>query len=148
MGKIEISEDLRNKLNKVLSYKSVNTGDTAIGPAPSWKPHLHQPPQMPQQMPPQMQQQMQQQMPPQQMPPQMQQQMPPQQMPPQMQQQMPPQQMPPQMPPQYYYAKPEKNKKKKDKIKYYKIIKVVFLSSVVSGIGLTLGLKIANILFF
>ena len=118
MGKIEISEDLRNKLNKVLSYKSVDIGVTAIGPAPSWKPP--QPP-----VPPQ--------------PP------PPHQQPPPYQPQ-PPQSQ--QMPPQYYYVKPEKNKKKKDKIKYYKITKVVFLSSVVAGIGLTLGLKIANILFF
>jgi hypothetical protein len=45
----------------------------------------------------------------------------------------------------YYYLKP---KKKKDKIKYYKITKIVFISSVVAGIGMTLGLKIANILFF
>jgi hypothetical protein len=57
--------------------------------------------------------------------------------PPQIQQQM--------QQPQYYY---QKAKKKKDKIKYYKITKVVFLSSVVAGIGMTLGLKIANILFF
>jgi hypothetical protein len=47
-----------------------------------------------------------------------------------------------------YYVKSEKNKKKKDKIKYYKITKIVFLSSFVAGIGLTLGLKIANILFY
>ena len=100
MGKIEISDDLRNKLDKVLSYKSVDIGATAVGPAPSWKPPR------------------------------------------------PPQQPPQQPPPQYYYVKPEKNKKKKDKIKYYKISKVVFLSSVIAGIGLTLGLKIANILFF
>ena len=132
MGKIEISDDLRNKLNKVLSYKSVDIGVTAVGPAPSWKPPPPQPQQMPQQMPQQPQPQPQ-----------------PQQMPQQPQpQQMPQQPQPQQMPPQYYYVKPEKNKKKKDKIKYYKITKVVFLSSVVAGIGLTLGLKIANILFF
>jgi hypothetical protein len=116
MGKIEISDDLRNKLDKVLSYKSVDMGDTAVGPAPSWKPP--QPPQQPHQQPHQQ--------------------------PPQQPHQQPPQQPPP----QYYYVKPEKNKKKKDKIKYYKISKVVFLSSVIAGIGLTLGLKIANILFF
>jgi hypothetical protein len=115
MGKIEISDDLRNKLDKVLSYKSVDIGATAVGPAPSWKPP--RPPQQPPQQPP---------------------------APPQQQPQQPPQQPPP----QYYYVKPEKNKKKKDKIKYYKISKVVFLSSVIAGIGLTLGLKIANILFF
>jgi hypothetical protein len=139
MGKIEISEDLRSKLNKVLSYKSADIGDMAVGPAPSWKPILQ-----PQQPPPQ---------PPQQPPPQ-----PPQQPPPQ-----PPQQPPPQPPPQppqqpsqqphqqlrsEYYVKSEKNKKKKDKIKYYKITKIVFLSSVVAGLGITLGLKIANILFY
>ena len=118
MGKIDISEDFRNKLNKILSYKSGDIGDMAVGPAPSWKPP--QPP-----VPPQ--------------PP------PPHQQPPPYQPQ-PPQSQ--QMPPQYYYVKPEKDKKKKDKIKYYKITKVVFLSSVVAGIGLTLGLKIANILFF
>jgi hypothetical protein len=126
MGKIEISDDLRNKLDKVLSYKSVDIGDTAVGPAPSWKPP--RPPARPPELP---------QLPPQQPPP---------------QQPQPPPQQPPQQPqqpqPQYYYVKPEKNKKKKDKIKYYKITKVVFLSSVVAGIGLTLGLKIANILFF
>jgi hypothetical protein len=48
------------------------------------------------------------------------------------------------MPQKYYYEK----KKKKDKIKYYKITKIVFISSVVAGIGMTLGLKIANFLFF
>ena len=113
MGKIEISDDLRDKLDKVLSYKSVDMGDTAVGPAPSWKPPQQPaPPQQPSQPLP------------------------------------PPQQPHQQPPPQYYYVKPEKNKKKKDKIKYYKISKVVFLSSVVAGIGLTLGLKIANILFF
>ena len=129
MGKIEISDDLRDKLDKLLSYKSVDIGDTAVGPAPSWKPP--RPPAPPQPQP--------------QHPPQHPPQPPPQ----------PPQQPPhlPQMSPQhnpakYYFVKPEKNKKKKDKIKYYKITKVVFLSSVVAGIGLTLGLKIANILFF
>lgn len=120
MGKIEISDDLRNKLDKVLSYKCVDMGDTAVGPAPSWKPPPAPPPPPP--------------APPQQPP-----QQPPQSLP----------QLPPQQPlPQYYYIKPEKNKKKKDKIKYYKITKVVFLSSIIAGIGLTLGLKIANILFF
>ena len=121
MGKIDISEDLRNKLNKVLSYKSADIGDMAVGPAPSWKPPPQPPPQPPYQLPPQQ--------PPQQ-PPQ------------------PPPQPPPQLQQQYYYVKPEKYKKKKNKIKYYKITKVVFLSSVVAGIGITLGLKIANILFF
>jgi hypothetical protein len=117
MGKIEISDDLRNKLDKVLSYKSVDMGDTAVGPAPTWKPP---PPQQPQQQPSQP------------LPP----------------PQQPPQQPHPTPPPQYYYVKSEKNKKKKNNIKYYKITKVVFLSSIVAGIGLTLGLKIANILFF
>jgi hypothetical protein len=125
MGKIEISDDLRNKLDKVLSYKSVDMGDTAVGPAPSWKP-----PQPPAPPPP----------PPQPLPPPQQ---PHQQPPPQ-----PLQQPHPTPPPQYYYVKSEKNKKKKNNIKYYKISKVVFLSSVIAGIGLTLGLKIANILFF
>ena len=130
MGKIEISDDLRNKLDKVLSYKSVDIGDTAVGPAPSWKPP--RPPAPPQPQP---------QHPPQHPP----------QPPPQPQPQQPPHlpQMSPQHnPAKYYFVKPEKNKKKKDKIKYYKITKVVFLSSVIAGIGLTLGLKIANILFF
>ena len=130
MGKIEISEDLRNKLNKVLSYKSVDIGVTAIGPAPSWKPP--RPPAPPQPQPPHPPPH------PPQHPPQ-----PPPQPPPHL-----PQMSPQHNPAKYYYVKPEKNKKKKDKIKYYKISKVVFLSSVVAGIGLTLGLKIANILFF
>ena len=129
MGKIEISDDLRNKLDKVLSYKSVDIGDTAVGPAPSWKPP--RPPARPPALP--------------QLPPQL---PPPQQPQPPPHQPQPPPQQPQQPPPQYYYVKPEKNKKKKDKIKYYKITKVVFLSSLVAGIGLTLGLKIANILFF
>jgi hypothetical protein len=129
MGKIDISEDLRNKLNKVLSYKSADIVDTPVGPAPSWKPH---PPQPPPQLPPQ---------PPPQLPTQ-----PPTQPPPQLSPQPAPQPAPQQ--PQYYKVKHDKNKNKKDKIKYYKITKVVFLSSVVAGIGLTLGLKIANILFF
>ena len=123
MGKIDISEDLRNKLNKVLSYKSADIVDTPVGPAPSWKPH---PPHPPPQLPPQ----------------------PPTQPPPQLSPQLSPQPAPQPAPqqPQYYKVKHYKNKK--DKIKYYKITKVVFLSSVVAGIGLTLGLKIANILFF
>lgn len=140
MGKINISEDLRNKLNKVLSYKSADIGDMAVGPAPSWKPPVPNPPQAYQ--PPQPSQPSQPPQPPQ--PP----------YPPQpllhsqLHQQIPqhPIPNPPQIPqPQYYYEKP---KKKKDKIKYYKITKIVFLSSVVAGIGMTLGLKIANILFF
>lgn len=114
MGKIDISEDLRNKLNKVLSYKSVDIGDTPVGPAPTWKPPVPKPPEQPQQPLEQHSSQHYQQQP-----------------------------QPP--PEQYYNIKP---KKKKDKIKYYKITKIVFLSSVVAGIGLTLGLKIANILFF
>jgi len=113
MGKIDISEDLRNKLNKVLSYKSTDIGNIPVGPAQSWKPTLHQPPHPPQ--PPHPHQ--------------------------------PPQPHQPHQPPQYY-VKHDKNKKKKDKIKYYKITKVVFLSSVVAAIGVTLGLKIANFLFF
>jgi len=132
MGKIEISEDLRSKLNKVLSYKSADIGDTAVGPAPSWKPPSQPPLPPPPSQPP--------------LPP------PPPTPPP------PPQPTPKpqpnqsqqyqQQPPEYYYVKQEKYKKKKDKIKYYKITKVVFLSSVVAGIGLTLGLKIANFLFY
>lgn len=120
MGKIDISEDLRNKLNKVLSYKSVDIGDTPVGPAPSWKPPVPKPPEQPPQQP--LEQHSSQ------------------------QHQQPHQQQPPQLPPQQYYN--IKPKKKKDKIKYYKITKIVFLSSVVAGIGMTLGFKIANILFF
>ena len=130
MGKIEITEDLRNKLNKVLSYKSEDIGDTAVGPAPKWKP----PPPPPPPPPPEVQS-------------------------PQMRYQAPLPQPPPQPPPQplpnqqdYYFIKSEakfhKKNKKKDKMKYSKITKVVFLSSIVAGIGITLGLKIANILFF
>ena len=127
MGKIEISDDLRNKLDKVLSYKSVDMGDTAVGPAPSWKP-----PRPPAPPPP----------PPQPLPPPQQPPAPPPQPP------APPPQPHPTPPPQYYYVKSEKNKKKKNNIKYYKITKFVLISSVIAGIGLTLGLKIANILFF
>ncbi len=127
MGKIDISEDLRNKLNKVLSYKSVDIGDTPVGPAPSWKPPIPKPPEQPPQQPPQqpLEQHSSQQH--------------------QQPHQQPPPQPHPQPPQQYYNINP---KKKKDKIKYYKITKIVFLSSVVAGIGMTLGFKIANILFF
>lgn len=135
MGKIEISDDLRNKLDKLLLYKSKDIGDTAVGPAPSWKPPPPPPPPpLPPPPPPpppfaqinSFQQQLQQ---PQHQP-----------------------QQPTYLPEIYsqYYVKNNKNKKKKkkDKIKYYKITKIVFFSSVVAGIGVTLGLKIANILFF
>ena len=141
MGKIEISEDLRDKLNKVLSYKSEDIGDVPVGPAPKWKPpqpQLQPPLQQPLQQPP-----LQPQQPPQ---PPLQPQQPPLQ---------PPLQQPPLQPPlqpQYYFVKPEvksnKKNKKKDKMKYSKITKVVFLSSIVAGIGITLGIKIATILFF
>ena len=126
MGKIEISEDLRNKLNKVLTYKSADMGDVPfntvsnVGPAPSWKPTLQQSAPPPPPPPP----------PPPSSPPHQ------------------PHLQPHSMYPQYYYIKPDKNKKKKEKLNYLKITKVVFLSSVVAGIGITLGLKIANILFF
>ena len=105
MGKIQISDDLRNKLDKVLSKETI-----PVGPAPSWKPpqsHLHEPIQQPIQQP---------------------------------------QPQPQPQPQEFYYVKPNKNKK--NKIKYYKITKVVFLSSIIAGIGITLGIKIANILFF
>jgi hypothetical protein len=140
MGKIEITEDLRNKLDKVLSYKSVDIGDTAVGPASTWKPP-QQPPQPQHQQPPQPQHQQ---------PPQPQHQQPPHQPPPPQYQQ-PPQQPPP---PQYQHPLPNyinpiaKSHKKKNKMKYDKITKVVFLSSVIAGIGITLGIKIANFLFF
>ena len=127
MGKIEITEDLRNKLNKVLTYKSVDIGDTAVGPASTWKPSQPQH-QQPQHQQPQHQQ-------------------------PQHQPQYQPQyQHPPQ--PQYQHPLPKyinptaKSHKKKNKMKYDKITKVVFLSSVIAGIGITLGIKIANFLFF
>jgi hypothetical protein len=126
MGKIEITEDLRHKLNKVLSYKSVDIGDTAVGPAPSWKPPP-QPPQPPPQQPPPQQPQYQ-------PPPQPQYQQP------------PPQQTPPPLP--NYITSTTKSHKKKNKMKYDEITKVVFLSSVIAGIGITLGIKIANFLFF
>lgn len=37
--------------------------------------------------------------------------------------------------------------KKPDKVNYFKISKIVFLSSIVGGIGITLGIKIGTILF-
>lgn len=139
MGKIEISEDLRNKLNKVLSYRSDDIGNLPVGPAPTWKPPQppHQQPQHQPHQPPSPQ-------PPQQ-PPQPPHQPSPQPPPQQSHQPLPQQQ-------QYYFVKPEvkshKKNKKNDKMKYSKITKVVFLSSIVAGIGITLGIKIANILFF
>jgi len=144
MGKIEITEDLRNKLDKVLSYKSVDISDTAVGPASTWKPpqpqHQH-PPQPQHQNPPQPQHQHSPQHPPQ----------------PQYQHQPQPQpkyQHPPQPQHQHQHPLPNyinptaKSHKKKNKMKYDKITKVVFLSSVIAGIGITLGIKIANFLFF
>lgn len=136
MGKIEISEDLRNKLNKVLSYKSADIGDMAVGPAPIWKPPqpLSQPSQnpAPSNPPP----------PPPQPPP-----LPQQLHQPQFTTQSSQSSQQSQQMQQQYYIKSSKNKKKK-KIKYFKITKIVFVSSIVAGIGLTLGLKIANILFY
>ena len=37
--------------------------------------------------------------------------------------------------------------KKMDKVNYIKITKIVFLSSIVGGIGITLGIKLGTILF-
>jgi len=39
MGKIHVSEDLKCKLDKVLSVKKIDNqpNETAIGPAPKWK---------------------------------------------------------------------------------------------------------------
>ncbi len=169
MGKIEISEDLRNKLNKVLSYKSTDLGESniSVGPAPKWTPPPHPPqppqpqstyqhvpppyPQQPQQPYPQQPQQPYPQQPQQPYPQQ------PQQPYPQQPQQPYPQQQHQHIPliypikSEYYFHKyseiKHKNKNKK-KITYYKISKIVFVSSIVAGIGITLGLKIANILFF
>jgi hypothetical protein len=106
MGKIQISDDLRNKLDKVFLKETI-----PVGPDPSWNPpQSQQPPKKP------LQQSL------------------------QHAPQKPPQSKPQQ---EFYYVKTRKNK-----IKYYKITKVVFISSIIAGIGITLGIKIANILFF
>lgn len=45
------------------------------------------------------------------------------------------------------HPKKSNQSKKPDKVNYLKISKIVFLSSIVGGIGITLGIKIGTILF-
>jgi hypothetical protein len=45
------------------------------------------------------------------------------------------------------YQKKSHKQNKPDKVNYLKISKIVFLSSIVGGIGITLGIKIGTILF-
>jgi len=45
------------------------------------------------------------------------------------------------------YPKNSNENRKKNKINYLKISKIVFISSIVGGIGITLGIKIGSILF-
>lgn len=42
---------------------------------------------------------------------------------------------------------PVAHPKKPDKVNYFKISKIVFISSIVGGIGITLGIKLGTILF-
>lgn len=48
---------------------------------------------------------------------------------------------------QISYPKKSHKQNKPDKVNYLKISKIVFLSSIVGGIGITLGIKIGTILF-
>jgi len=122
MGKIHISDDLRSKLNNVLSFKQsdINQSSPPVAPAPKWNNNLeHKKPPPP---PP---------------PP-------------------PPNAPQPQSIPQskqestssFEKTQPKKKKKKTKKFNYYKYSKLVFITSVVAGIGLTFGLKIGNIIFY
>lgn len=45
------------------------------------------------------------------------------------------------------HPKKSNQSKKPDKVNYFKISKIVFISSIVGGIGITLGIKIGTILF-
>ena len=45
------------------------------------------------------------------------------------------------------HPKKSNQSKKPDKVNYLKISKIVFISSIVGGIGITLGIKIGTILF-
>jgi hypothetical protein len=45
------------------------------------------------------------------------------------------------------HPKKSNQSKKQDKVNYMKITKVVFISSIIGGIGITLGIKLGTILF-
>ena len=45
------------------------------------------------------------------------------------------------------HLKKSNKSKKMDKVNYIKISKIVFISSIVGGIGITLGIKLGTILF-
>ena len=45
------------------------------------------------------------------------------------------------------HPKKSNQSKKPDKVNYLKISKIVFISSIIGGIGITLGIKIGTILF-
>jgi hypothetical protein len=45
------------------------------------------------------------------------------------------------------HPKKSNQSKKPDKVNYFKISKIVFISSIVGGIGITLGIKLGIILF-
>jgi len=121
MGKLHISEDLRNKLDKVLGMKNndINPSPTPSGPAPKWNNEkINSPPPPPPPPPPPSQHQQQQFY---------------QQSPPQPQQQQPP---------------PPKKEQSISTFEYCEWGKLVFFSTVVGGIGITLGLKLGQIIFF
>ncbi len=48
---------------------------------------------------------------------------------------------------QITHPKKSNQSKKPDKVNYMKISKIVFISSIIGGIGITLGIKIGTILF-
>ena len=129
MGKVHISEDLRNKLDKVLGMKNndINPSSTPSGPAPKWNNEKINSPPPPPPIPP---------------PP------PPQPQPQQFYQQPPPQ------PPQFYQQPPQQPPQKIETLhslstfEYYEWGKLVFFSTVIGGIGITLGLKLGQIIFF
>lgn len=122
MGKIHISDDLRNKLDSVLSVKKsdINSSSSPVGPAPRWNnPNLesnkHPPPPPP--------------------PPPQNNTTPP-----------PPQQSTPI--PDTTPTNSKKKKKKKNKFSYLEYSKIVFITSVIAGVGITFGVKIGNIIFY
>jgi len=123
MGKIHISDDLRSKLNNVLSFKQSDIQKSTsppVAPAPNWNNNLeHKKPPPPPPPPPNLQSQ--------------------------------PIQQPQQSQQQYSSFEKQqlkKKKKKNKKINYYRYSKLVFITSVVAGIGLTFGLKIGNFIFY
>jgi len=114
MGKLKISDDLKNKLDSVLSIKSKDldiSNELAVGPAP--KMVIHEP----------------------------------------RRHRSPSPLLPPPPPPEFDDDDEEIYVRKKkginfENISYFELTKIVFITSVIGGIGLTLGIKFGKIIFY